>query len=377
MAKILWIILICTAILAILINFLTWKEGQKPWLKDCLECIVYISILLAIYPLVSEWFFAPTAFRNSLARETSVERPMVADARPPVSAEKGFVWPVMGRIISLEVAHPRHGLDFDVPTGTIVRAINAGEVIYAGKDKSRGGKTVRLRHNNGFESTYVFNSVLRVKVGDVVSRGQEIAKSGRSRATSIAKLHFELVHNDKPVDSEIYSSFALYREPPQVPVAVASNVDTSSTCGISAGGGCFSGASEVLPPSRVISIFDGPTNFRWPARGRIIQKFENGADGINIALPEGTPVKAIEDGEIAFAGSELTGYGKMILVRHANGYVSAYAHNSELEVKRGDKVKRGQTIAKSGQTGNVGSPQLHFELRKGSTPIDPTIYLAV
>ena len=79
---------------------------------------------------------------------------------------------------------------------------------------------------------------------------------------------------------------------------------------------------------------------------------------------------------MAYAGSELKGYGNLVLIRHPNGFVSAYAHNSELMVKRGDTVKRGQTIAKSGQTGNVTSAQLHFELRKGSTPVDPTTYLA-
>ena len=99
-------------------------------------------------------------------------------------------------------------------------------------------------------------------------------------------------------------------------------------------------------------------------------------DGINIALPEGTAVKAAEGGTVAYAGSELKGYGNMVLIRHPNGYVSAYANNGELNVKRGDKVTRGQTIAKSGQSGNVSSPQLHFELRKGSTPVDPTGYLA-
>ena len=75
-------------------------------------------------------------------------------------------------------------------------------------------------------------------------------------------------------------------------------------------------------------------------------------------------------------GSELKGYGNLVLIRHPNGFVSAYAHNGEIEVKRGDNVKRGQTIAKSGQSGNVASPQLHFELRKGATPVDPTNYLA-
>ena len=115
--------------------------------------------------------------------------------------------------------------------------------------------------------------------------------------------------------------------------------------------------------------------FRWPAKGRIIQGFGGGSDGINIALPEGTPVKAVENGVVAYAGNELKGYGNLVLIRHDNGFVSAYANNGELKVKRGEHVKRGQTIATSGQTGNVSSPQLHFELRKGSTPVDPMPYL--
>ncbi|HEY1736190.1 MAG TPA: M23 family metallopeptidase [Methylovirgula sp.] len=115
--------------------------------------------------------------------------------------------------------------------------------------------------------------------------------------------------------------------------------------------------------------------FRWPARGRIIRGFA-GNDGINIAVPEGTPVKAAEAGVVAYAGNELKGYGNLILIRHANGFVSAYANTSEIDVKRGETVKRGQIIAKSGQTGNVATPQLHFELRKGSKPVDPIQYLA-
>jgi murein DD-endopeptidase MepM/ murein hydrolase activator NlpD len=117
--------------------------------------------------------------------------------------------------------------------------------------------------------------------------------------------------------------------------------------------------------------------FRWPARGRIIQGFKSGGnDGINISVPEGTSVRAAENGTVAYAGSELKGYGNLVLIRHPNGFVTAYANNGELNVKRGEVVKRGQVIAKSGQSGNVSSPQLHFELRKGSTPVDPTSYLA-
>jgi murein DD-endopeptidase MepM/ murein hydrolase activator NlpD len=121
--------------------------------------------------------------------------------------------------------------------------------------------------------------------------------------------------------------------------------------------------------------------FRWPANGRVIAGFgpsTNGQqnDGINIAVPENTPVKAAEDGVVAYAGSELKGYGNLVLVRHPNGYVTAYAHAKELLVKRGDQVKRGQVIARSGQTGNVNAPQLHFEIRKGAAPLDPIKFLS-
>jgi murein DD-endopeptidase MepM/ murein hydrolase activator NlpD len=120
--------------------------------------------------------------------------------------------------------------------------------------------------------------------------------------------------------------------------------------------------------------------FRWPVRGKVITSYgakTNGKsnDGINLAVPEGTPVKAAEDGVVAYSGNELKGYGNLVLVRHSNGYVTAYAHASELLVKRGDAIKRGQIIAKSGQSGEVGSPQLHFEIRKGSSPVDPLQFL--
>ncbi len=154
-------------------------------------------------------------------------------------------------------------------------------------------------------------------------------------------------------------------------------------------------AAQPLPSARLVTpAADTPVEesaataesasaapgFRWPVRGRIITGFgpkptgqQN--DGINLAVPEGTPIKAAEDGVVAYAGNELKGYGNLVLIRHANGFVTAYAHASELMVKRGDTIKRGQVIAKSGQTGNVSSPQLHFEIRKGSTPVDPLQHL--
>lgn len=122
------------------------------------------------------------------------------------------------------------------------------------------------------------------------------------------------------------------------------------------------------------------SKLRWPAQGKIIAGFGGRPDGthndgINLSVPLGTDVHAAESGVVAYAGSELKGYGNLVLVRHDNGWVTAYAHNEELIVKRGDKVKRGQVIAKAGKSGTVDQPQVHFELRQGSKPVDPTPFM--
>lgn len=137
-------------------------------------------------------------------------------------------------------------------------------------------------------------------------------------------------------------------------------------------------AKEAEQTGSLPSPSEPSTDFRWPARGRVIAGFgaNGGNEGINIAVPDGTPVKAAEAGVVTYAGSEVKGYGNLVLIKHDNGYVSAYAHNGELNVKRGERVKRGQVVARSGQTGNVTSPQLHFEIRKGQTPIDPVPHLS-
>jgi murein DD-endopeptidase MepM/ murein hydrolase activator NlpD len=138
-------------------------------------------------------------------------------------------------------------------------------------------------------------------------------------------------------------------------------------------------AGGKAEPVKAAPVAEG--GFRWPVKGKVIQKFgpkDDGThnDGINIAVPAGTDVQAAEGGTVAYAGNELKGYGNLILIRHDENWVSAYAHNDTLLVKRGDKIKRGQVIAKAGKSGTVDQPQVHFELRQGSKPVDPMKHLA-
>jgi murein DD-endopeptidase MepM/ murein hydrolase activator NlpD len=121
--------------------------------------------------------------------------------------------------------------------------------------------------------------------------------------------------------------------------------------------------------------------FLWPVNGKVISQFgaKNGGlhnDGINIAAPRNTPVRAAENGVVVYSGNQIRGFGNLLLIRHTDGWVTAYAHNETLLVKKGQQVKRGETIARVGSTGNVSQPQLHFELRKGTEAVDPAAYLA-
>ena len=139
--------------------------------------------------------------------------------------------------------------------------------------------------------------------------------------------------------------------------------------------------TAIVATAQVVTPVEPPgPGFRWPVRGRIVNNFGsrvNGSvnDGIDLAVPEGTLVRAADDGVVAYASNELKGYGNLVLVRHPNGFVTAYANGSEFLVKRNDQVRKGQVIMKSGQTGSVSAPQLHFEIRKNSAPVDPTQYL--
>jgi murein DD-endopeptidase MepM/ murein hydrolase activator NlpD len=210
-------------------------------------------------------------------------------------------------------------------------------------------------------SAAVARSVPAPKVADSKAPGRAVS-AATAKAAPVAQPAPQVAQAQKPVKAP---------EPIKA-AAVAPAKPVQSEPARSAAPAKEPEATGALPSST------SSAEFRWPARGRVISGFGGSGsnEGINIAVPEGTPVKAAEAGTVAYAGSEVKGYGNLVLIRHENGFVSAYAHNGEIEVKRGQKVARGQVVAKSGQTGNVTSPQLHFEIRKGSTPVDPMPHLA-
>ena len=124
----------------------------------------------------------------------------------------------------------------------------------------------------------------------------------------------------------------------------------------------------------------GVSRLRWPVQGRVVSQFGGSAggkssDGIDIAVPEGTSVRADENGVVIYAGDGLKGFGNTVLVRHEDGLVTVYGHASQLKVKRGEQIKRGQEVALSGMTGDADRPKLHFEVRKGTSPVNPVTYL--
>lgn len=135
--------------------------------------------------------------------------------------------------------------------------------------------------------------------------------------------------------------------------------------------------AKPLQQPAVEPTLSGADKFRWPVSGRVITDFANSkSTGINIEAPEGAAIRAAENGQVIYVGNGVEGYGNLILIRHPNGYVSAYAHLKDTKVSKGDVVNRGDQIGSAGMTGSVSRPQLHFELRKGATPVDPVPLLA-
>ena len=234
--------------------------------------------------------------------------------------------------------------------GRSTHTVTAGETLFS-LGRTYNLNPYRIARYNGLSAPYSLN------VGQVV----KIPPNGSSNNTRAAGI------TRQPARTH---SLTL-----KAPQRTAKNADRIAPAPAPAP---VSRAPEVQPLPAPVETAD--SGFRWPVKGRVISSYGRKAngmrnEGINISVPEGTSVRAAESGVVAYAGNELKGYGNLVLIRHRNGWVTAYAHNKELYVKRGDTVKRGDVIAKAGQTGSVSSPQLHFEVRKGSTAVNPMKYL--
>jgi murein DD-endopeptidase MepM/ murein hydrolase activator NlpD len=199
--------------------------------------------------------------------------------------------------------------------------------------------------------------------------------SAASSASATSQAAQPTVINSRPPQAAADSPAAAGRSGPVTLPAIVPPIAQTPPLGKTAS---ISEPSEIKKPAEPDGAAVG--KLRWPVRGRIIGSFGRRPDGqpndgIQLAVPLGTEVHAAEAGVVAYAGSELKGYGNLVLLRHDNGWITAYAHNDSLAVKRGDRVTRGQIIARAGMTGPVDQPQLHFELRQGSSPVDPIPYL--
>lgn len=255
-------------------------------------------------------------------------------------------------IVANKLQAPYHliiGQRIVLPRGT-VHIVSKDETLY-GISKVYGVNVYDLARSNQIGSPYI------------IYVAQEIRIPGTGTTGSYTPVIMTATKQKLPATQ------------PTQPVLepVASSSVTSSTM------------TATTPPPKPVKAIPPPPSatgegFLWPVNGRVVSTYGAKAeglrnDGINIAAAEGSPVQAVENGVVAYAGNELRGFGNLLLIKHANGYVSAYAHNADLLVSRGDKVSKGQSIATVGSTGNVISPQLHFELRKGKKALDPQALL--
>lgn len=243
--------------------------------------------------------------------------------------------------------------------------VAAGDTLY-GIARKTGSSASAIQQANTLSSP------------DSIRIGQRLTIPGGGGSTPAATVATVPVPAVAPAQQPKPITVAAPVEPVK-PVQAADKPETvaSYTPPAAASGGAAEKNTEVaaLPPEAT-----GVGRLRWPVQGRVISQFGTGSagkssDGIDIAVPEGTSVRSAENGVVIYAGDGLKGFGNTVLVRHEDGLVTVYGHASQLKVKRGDQIKRGQELALSGMTGDADRPKLHFEVRQGTSPVNPMTYL--
>lgn len=189
------------------------------------------------------------------------------------------------------------------------------------------------------------------------------------------------VYNEEPVYVPSAPTSAVEREVLSAPAPVtAERLDAPVSTSASASTAAASADKAVeAATTKVPSLAGG--KFLWPVDGPVISRYGPKADGrsndgINIKVAKGTPVKAAENGVVVYSGNELQGYGNLVLIRHADRWMTAYAHMDSVVVRKDMTINQGQIIGTVGMTGGVEEPQLHFEIRRGTDALNPELYLA-
>ena len=277
------------------------------------------------------------------------------------------------------------GPPFIVRTGQVLRLPASREHIVQYADtlseiaERHGLTTAQLAELNGIAPPYTIYAGQALRLpGPPASAGPaRVAVAAPAAPSGVVGAPVSLAPNPGPVEREVLTAPepASPAEATPTEIAIAPPADSERPAFSLDDGSRRAGLpADVAPPPRAGSTF------QWPVRGQVLAGFgeatESGRnEGVNIAAPRGTPILAAENGVVAYAGNELRGYGNLLLIRHAGGWVTAYAHTDEILVARGEQVRAGQTVATVGDTGAVSGPQLHFEIRQGSESVDPLDHL--
>lgn len=264
---------------------------------------------------------------------------------------------------------------YNTPSSVIVRK---GDTLYSIANKYQVALRSLIEINN-LNPPYALRIGQRLKMPQakyhIVSRGDTLYNISRRYNVDMPKLSAE---------NNLTAPFTLKLGQKLV---IPDSLYTKQTKSYSSASSSKSSLSNKSSTSKDVSKYSyvqpstkRKQKFDWPVKGQVVSGYGPIAkgrnnDGINIKAPLGTPVKAADSGTVAYAGNELKGFGNLVLIKHDDGWVTAYAHNQSLKVKKGQKVKRGEQIASVGSTGGVGTPQLHFETRAGKKALNPQNYL--
>lgn len=316
------------------------------------------------------------------AASQSVETQPLSDsdsaANPAAKAKSGAVAVAAGDTlysiarkngVSIRDLITWNGLDapYQLRPGQVLRlppklehVVSSGDTVYS-ISRQHGADMTALVRANGIEPPYAIRAGQRLKIP---TESMPALAAAPAPAASPAGESVTSAVTDPTGTAVITLPLPPLEGAPAAGAPEAGDLETQQTAAL---------------PAAPLPAQSG-SGFLWPVRGKILSSFgaKKGGqhnDGINIETRRGEPVQAAADGSVIYAGNELRGFGNLVLVKHDGGWTTAYAHNERLLVKKGDSVARGQTIAKAGSSGSVATPQVHFELRRGTRAVNPADYL--